>query len=158
MALVCAVACSGVSFIESQAVKYVRSQYSDFDRLIMCDVDTVTLGDNLDYRIEQARRNLEFASMMVRDHGGDYAQKEQEKEMAWVAALDSLKAVSGSVLNEPTAYNCCVAYNNPDNLVWVQLDKYGNLLAITKDKSKDFLLNPGEDVPGYLDVWRKYRK
>ena len=76
--------------------------------------------------------------------------------LAWVDALDSLKAATApEVLAGPVAFNCTVAYNHETNFVWVQLDPLGNLLGITKDRD-EFLLNPGGDVPGYFELWKKF--
>ena len=148
-------ACSGKDVIASRAEHFVRATYNDVDRVLSVKVDTVTYGDNLDYRVEQARHRMEFSSMMSRDYGGKIYEESLAKDKAWVAALDSLKDVSADVLGEATAFTCVVVYNNPSNLVWVQLDKYGNLLNITKEQEK-VLLNPGEDVPGYFETWGKY--
>ena len=148
-------ACSGKDVIASRAEHFVRATYNDVDRVLSVKVDTVTYGDNLDYRVEQARHRMEFSSMMSRDYGGKIYEESLAKDKAWVAALDSLKGVSEDVLGEATAFTCVVVYNNPSNLVWVQLDKYGNLLNITKEQEK-VLLNPGEDVPGYFETWVKY--
>ena len=129
MLLIC-VACGSES-ISQKAVRYARAQYSDFSKLIYVSVDTVTIGDNLDYRIEQAGR------LGPEDR---------------VEALDSLKASTDpAVLAKPTAYNCCVQYNYVGNFVWIQFDEFGNLLTISKDR-RNWLLNPGEDAPGYLDI------
>ena len=147
--------CSGKDVMASRAEHFVRSTYNDVDRVLSVKVDTVTYGDNLDYRMEQARHNMEFSAMMNRDYSGKAQEESLARDKAWVAALDSLKGVSGDILGDPAAYNCIVVYNNPSNLVWVQLDRYGNLLNITKDVEK-VLLNPGEDVPGYFEVWKKY--
>ena len=147
--------CTGKDVIASRAEHFVRSTYNDVDRVLSVKVDTVTYGDNLDYRMEQARHRMEFSAMMNRDYGGKAQEESLARDKAWVAALDSLKGVSGDILRDPAAYNCIVVYNNPSNLVWVQLDRYGNLLNITKDVEK-ILLNPGEDVPGYFDTWKKH--
>jgi len=124
--------CVGCSTdMSRQAVRYVKANYSDFDQLIYCSVDTVTIGDNLDYRIERAKIQ------------GPEGRAE---------ALDSLKAsLDPAILSKPTAYNCGVQYNRVGNIVWVQLDEYGKLLTISRDRH-DWLLNPGEDAPGYLDI------
>lgn len=150
-------ACSGGDFIASRAELFVRKTYNDVDRILSVGVDTVTYGDNLEYRIEMANRDVEFAERMFQSYPNERNEKDLMGRKAWVAALDSLKAVSGSVLDKPAAYNCIVVYNNPGNITWVQLDEYGNLQNITKEVEK-LLLNPGHDVPGYLDVWKKYRK
>lgn len=124
------VAC-GNEDIAQKAVRYARSQYSDFNQLILVSVDTVTLGDNLDYRIDQATR-----------FGPE----------GRVQALDSLRvSLDPAILARPTAYNCSVQYNSVGNFVWVQLDEAGNLLTISKDRH-NWLLNPGQDAPGYLDI------
>ena len=148
-------ACAGEETIESRAEHFVRTTYSDVDRVLSVRVDTVTLGDNMNYRIGQAERNKEFAAVMVRGFGGETYQESLDKETAWAAALDSLKDASAGILGEPAAYNCIVVYNNPSNLVWVQLDPDWNLLNITKDMNK-VLLNPGGDVPGYFELWKKF--
>ena len=151
--------CTGKDVIASRAEHFVRSTYNDVDRVLSVKVDTVTYGENLDYRMEQARHRMEFSAMMNRDYGGKAQEESLARDKAWVAALDSLKGVSGDILGDPAAYNCIVVYNdtgtNPGHIVWVQLDKYGNLLNITKEPEK-VLLNPGEDVPGYFDAWKKH--
>lgn len=124
-------ACAGEESIETKAVRYVRANYNDVSEIILCSVDTVTLGDNLEYRIDVAKR-----------FGPE----------GRATALDSLKASTDpAVLAKPTAYNCSVQYNSVGNIVWVQLDEFGNLLTISKDRH-DWLFNPGQDVPGYLDL------
>ena len=152
-------ACSGKDVIASRAEHFVRSTYNDVERIFSVKVDTVTYGENLDYRMEQARHSMEFSAMMNRDYGGKIYEESLAKDKAWVAALDSLKGVSGDILGEPTAFNCIVVYNDsgadPGHIVWVQLDEYGNLLNITKEPEK-VLLNPGGDVPGYFDTWKKH--
>lgn len=156
LAAVCLTACSGKDFIPSRAEHFVRRTYSDVDRIVYLRVDTVTFGDNLDYRIEQARRSMEFAAMMKRTYGGERYESDLAEEKAWVDALDSLKAATApEVLAGPVAFNCTVAYNHETNFVWVQLDPLGNLLGITKDRD-EFLLNPGGDVPGYFELWKKF--
>ena len=150
-------ACSGKDLIASRAEHFIRSTYNDVDRVLHVTVDTVTYGDNLDYRIERARHDMEFSATLFRDFGGEMYEKDLEKAKAWVDALDSLKSVSGDVLGEPAAFNCIASYNTPGNLVWVQLDKFGNLLNITKDVKK-ILFNPGSDAPGYLELWDKYHE
>ena len=142
-------ACSNKDVIASRAEHFVRSTYNDVDRVLSVKVDTVTYGDNLDYRIEQAKQRIDVV----------YGEEILAKNRAWVAVLDSLKEASGDILGQPTAFNCIVVYNDPGaspgHIVWVQLDKYGNLLNITKEPEK-VLLNPGEDVPGYFDAWKKH--
>ena len=94
-------ACSGKDVIASRAEHFVRSTYNDVDRIISVVVDTVTLGENLDYRIQQARHNMEFSAMMNRDYNGKIYEESLAKDRAWVAALDSLKAASADVLGTP---------------------------------------------------------
>lgn len=165
------VACSESDLIESRAKHFVRRTYNDVDRIIMVDIKPVTIGDNLDYRIERAAINKGYAESSLKTailsaeelkrYGYDYTSSVEEararlaEETAWCAALDSLKASLGEELNLVTAYNCAVAYNYPNNLVWVQIDKYGNLLKITKD-ARERLLNPGNDAPGYFELWKKH--
>lgn len=174
LAVLCAVSCSGGDFISRQAVRYTKSYYRDFDRLIMCSIDTVTLGDNLDYRREQASLHVRHSRLFLEEEesyleqmrklggGKDTSSLHEcrlslDKDTAWKSALDSLKgALSNDVLSSITAYNCCVAYNYPNNLVWVQLDANGRLLSITKDRRREWLLNPGEDVPGYFELWERF--
>ena len=154
LAVLVMAACSSGNDIKSKAESFVRSTYGDVDRILSVRVDTVTLGDNLDYRIQQTERNMEFAAMMFRDYGGETYEKDLNKYKDRISALDSLKAASADILGDPAAYNCIVVYNNPSNLVWVQLDPYGNLLNITKDMEK-ILINPGADVPGYVQIVSK---
>ena len=167
------VACSENNLIESRAKSFVRSTYNDVDRIIYVSIDTVTVGDNLDFRIKQAdlsrmqaetalQSTIHYAKEMER-YGANYtssiesATERLAEQTAWCAALDSLKASLGDELNEVAAYNCIVTYNRPGNMVWVQLDPFGRLLQISKDAGKR-LLNPGGDAPGYLDVWEKHRQ
>lgn len=155
LAVLLATACSGESTMASRAEHFVRSTYNDVDRILSVKVDTVTYGDNLDYRIERAQSNTEFAAHMFRTYKGEKDAEGLKDALAWEATLDSLKQAAGDILEEPAAYSCIVTYNRPGNLVWVQLDKSGNLLNVTKDVDK-ILINPGDDVPGYLDAYRKH--
>lgn len=147
--------CSGKDTIASRAEHFVRVTYGDVDRILHVKVDTVTYGDKLDERMEQARRSMEFSAMMKRSYSGDVRDESFAKDKAWVEALDSLKGASGDILGDPAAFTCVVVYNNPSNLVWVQLDRHGNLLNITKEIGK-LLMNPGDDVPGYAEAWEKH--
>lgn len=155
--------CSQESIIRSNAKSFVRSTYNDVDRIIYVSIDTVTIGDNLDYRIERAAINKGYAESSLKSailsaeemkrYGYDYtssvksATERLAEQTAWCAALDSLKASLGDELNEVAAYNCIVTYNRPGNMVWVQLDPFGRLLQISKDAGER-LLNPGRDAPG----------
>lgn len=155
-----AVACGHSTDIGDIAKRYVRANYPDCREVVYCNIDTVTYGDNLEWRISQATRSVESAESQVEylkrtRLSASMLEKEQktlEIRKRTLVSLDSLKAVSGDILSQATAYLVCIAYNTPTNLVWVQLDKQGNLLKISKDRAK-MLINPGEDVPGYLEVW-----
>ncbi len=171
--------CSGGDFIRSRAEHFVRSTYPDVDRILHYSVDTITLGDNMNYRIEQSKENLKHAEFnleysersaernrrggLMSVYASDTARVRQNREevarqTARLQALDSLLAnTAQDVLDAPAAYQCCIAYNTPDNLVWLQLDPYGNLLVISKDILKLYY-NPGGDVPGYLEVNDRFRK
>ena len=172
------IACSDDDFIRTNAERYVRKTYSDVDRILYYSVDTVTYGMNLDHRIEQRKRGIESYEGFVKDaksRAEEYKrvsylkdlyedqikdmekwQKKVDSEKACLAALDSLKNTSSQdVLNHATAFTCCLAYNVPSNLVWVQLDENGNLLKISKDLAEMFL-NPGDDIPGYLEINRRF--
>lgn len=171
--------CSGGDFIRSRAEHFVRSTYPDVDRILYYSIDTITLGDNMNYRIEQANERVKMAEsalehakwtaeMNRRDgfkslYASDTArvreyQEDVDRETARLQALDSLLAnTSQEVIDKPAAYKCCVAYNDPANLVWLQLDPYGNLIMITKDILKLYF-NPGNDLPGYFEVNDRFRK
>ena len=177
LALLAVVSCSisKEDFIKNRAIGYVKQVYKDYDKLIMYKVDTVTYGDNLDYRIEQADMSIKLAEglLSVQEsgarelarYGGDpdmerieETRQDVKREKDRAAALDSVKkALSPDVLNTPTAFTCCIAYNYPNNLVWVQVDTYGNLYVVDKNIEK-LLLNPGDDAPGYLEVNNRFRK
>lgn len=147
-------ACSMQDYIRANAEHYVRKTYSDVDRILYYSVDTVTIGDNLDHRIKQAQDLVES----YRTSSIQFLRDKVPVEEARLAALDSLKnALAPEILNHITAYDCCVAYNVPSNLVYVQLDEYGNLLNITKDIMKKFL-NPGQDAPGYFELNDRFWK
>lgn len=168
-------ACSGKDVITSRVKAYVHTAFNDVDRILTVKIDTVTVGDNLDYRIEQGRQNLQFAETLLENeernarelarYGGtpntsrlEDAKSNVEREKGRVAALDSLRnALAPDAIGETAAYFCCVAYNNPTNLVWVQVDPSGNLLAIDKDRMK-MLINPGKDAPGYQEINERFRK
>lgn len=142
--------CSGGDFIRSRAEHFVRRTYPDVDRILYYSVDTITLGDNMNYRIEQAQRLVKEAGWMDNE--------DLDRETARLHALDSLLAATPQdVIDTPTAYQCCIAYNVPSNLVWVQLDTYGNLLQISKDMMQLYL-NPGEDLPGYFEVNKRFSR
>lgn len=178
-AALAAIACSYEDFIRANAEKYVRKVYPDVDRILHYSVDTVTIGDNMDYRIQMWQDRVDrqmgfakdFEKIAEEDKRLRYIDayesaresqmkflREAEKIQKELNALDSLKqTLSPEVLNHATAFTCCIAYNVPSNLVWIQLDEYGNLLKISKDKL-DLFLNPGADAPGYLDLIQSFSK
>ena len=171
--------CSGGDLIRSRAEHFARSTYPDVDKILYCRVDTITLGDNMNHRIEQAKESVKHAESFLesaersaernrRDgfktlYSSDTARISEykadvERETARLRALDSLlAATSQEVIDTPAAYQCCIAYNDPSNLVWVQLDPYGNLIQISKDMMQLYI-NPGEDLPGYLEVNRRFSR
>lgn len=170
--------CSGGGLIRSRAEYFVRRTYPDVDRILYYRVDTITLGDNMNYRIEQAKERVKMAEsalkhakwtaeMNRRDgfkslYASDTArvreyQEDVDRETARLQALDSLLAnTAQEVIDTPAAYKCCIAYNDPANLVWLQLDPYGNLIMITKDILKLYY-NPGNDLPGYMDIYDRFK-
>lgn len=149
LALLITAACSPGDFIRSRAESFVRSTYSDVDRILYYKVDTVTNRDNLNYRIEQAEMWVRSSSL----YDPSKAKKEQDR---LDALRDLLKTIDQSKLDDIAAFNCTMAYNSPSNLVWVQLDKIGNLLNITKDMNKVYL-NPGYDLEEYYEVNDRFR-
>lgn len=150
------VSCTGGDYIRSRAEHFVRSTYPDVDRILHYSVDTVTLGDNMNYRIEQAKDRLKRAQGLAESFPRQSYLDDVERESARLQALDSLlTSTSPDVLNTPAAYQCCIAYNTPTNLVWLQLDPYGNLLVISKDRMKMYF-NPGDDLPGYFEVNNRF--
>jgi hypothetical protein len=170
-------ACTTSSFDPAKkAARLVWRHYSDCREIIMIDVDTITLGDNLQYRIEQQKKNIEYAksnvnmyrrrirefwssSVIASGYRKDLHRADSvlNKEKLRLADLDSLKQATLDIANTPAAYLVCVAYNSPMNLVWVQLDEYGTLLAISK-RREDLYLNPGRDMPGYFEITQKHAK
>ena len=141
---------------------YVKAAYPDYRNTIYCKVDTVTYGDNLNYRIEVVQRRID-EDLSNLDYykrwGGTFSKdritsltKSLESNEKRLAALDSLRQNS-DLLNHPTAYTVCIAYNQPTNFVWVQMDEYFELLKISK-RLEDMYYNPGNDVPGYLEIIR----
>ena len=170
--------CSGGDFIRSRAEHFVRSTYPDVDRILYYSVDTITLGDNMNYRIEQQKESVKMAESALehaklsadrnrRDgfrslYASDTArvrkcQEDVDRQTARLKALDSLLAnTAQEVIDTPAAYKCCIAYNDPANLVWLQLDPYGNLIVITKDIMKLYY-NPGNDLPGYMDIYDRFK-
>lgn len=163
--------------ITSEAVRLVKKNYRDCNRIIMVDVDTITLGDNLDYRIKNTQRHIHECEMEVGQYRreiefykkqGRYSKSIVEMyqkhlaradstlslEVEFLRCLDSLKLATLDIAGTPTAYQVCVAYNYPDNLVWIQLNEFATPLKISKIQS-DMLLNPGKDMPGYLELLDK---
>ena len=147
-------ACNRGDFIKSQAKNYAVANYGKLGKSPQVTVTPVTIGDNLDYRIEQGRSNQEFAAMLLRDFG--HGEEDLARITARTAALDSLKGALGDdVLSEITAYDCVVAYETGDT-VWVQMTPTGILLRITRDAKKRFV-NPGEDAPGYAEINDRFK-
>lgn len=157
-------ACSCGYNAEHMADLYVKANYSDYRETVYCRVDTVTYGDNLNYRIEQQTQRLQddqresqrvkantFLTNDMKAHQLKTLSDSIEKREKVLAGLDSLRNNAGELLNHATAYTVCIAYNQPTNLVWVQMDEEYNLLVIAKTMNK-LLLNPGNDIPGYLEV------
>lgn len=167
------VACSSPS-IEKQAASIVRKAYGG-TQLLHVSVDTVTLGDNLDYRIEQARRQASSDSADVRRQqryvnefrGTSFAKSYNEylkdaesklsESLQKVADLDSLKRARLDIADTPAAYQCCVIFDDPMNIVWLQLSPDGKVLKMSRSLN-DLYLNPGADMPGYLDLVLKSTK
>ncbi|MBR4805877.1 MAG: hypothetical protein IK042_05200 [Bacteroidales bacterium] len=169
-------ACSTGDIITDKAVRLVKSHYRDCETILMVDVDTVTLGHNLDYRIEYVKRHVheqeeEVARLkkeiayykklggwasFVKMYQSDLARADStlQLERDFLHGLDSLKQATLDIADTPTAYQVCVAYNFPSNLVWIQLDESARLLKISKN-NMDMLLNPGQDMPGYLKLLDK---
>jgi hypothetical protein len=145
-----AAACSPGDFIRSRAESFVRSTYSDVDRILYYKVDTVTNRDNLNYRIEQAERTIRSYSTL----GIGNVDNERKRLEAIRGLLDTIEPER---LDDIAAFSCTIAYNSPSNLVWVQLDKVGNLLNITKDRNKVYL-NPGYDLEEYYEVNDRFMK
>lgn len=170
-------ACITSSFDPAKkAARLVWSHYSDCREILMIDVDTITLGDNLEYRIKQQQRDVEYTEADVNRYKGYIKEFRNNRRIAneyrrdlhkadsilsrkklRLSALDSLKAATLDIANTPAAYLVCVAYNSPTNLVWVQLDEYGTLLVISK-RREDLYLNPGRDMPGYFEITQKHAR
>lgn len=165
------VSCSQPSF-QDKAISIVRHRFPECEKILSVQVDTITFGMNLDYRINQfeddkqmaEREAKEFLSTykeFVQMGGRSVAQSykdhsdEAKNRANWyqlvIDALDSLKLANTDILDTPTAYQYCIAYNYPSNLVWVQLAADGTLLKVSSSL-RDMLLNPGDDVPGYYDL------
>lgn len=109
-----------------------RQACPDFGDIIHVGIDTVTYGDNLDYRISHFADN----PRMLR-------------------ALDSLKDASRDILDTPVAYTYTIQYDHVGNFVFVQIDDRNKVLMATRDR-RELFLNPGRDIPGYFEVWDKF--
>lgn len=168
-------ACSQPFNPAKKAARLVFRHYPDCEKILMVDVDTVTLGDNLEYRIKQQQEEVEYAENDVRMYrrwvkefrstksvADDYRKRLHDadsilnRKKLRLSALDSLKAATLDIADMPTAYQVCVAYNYPSNLVWIQMDEDGTLLKISKS-IMDLFFNPGGDMPGYFEIIEKYR-
>ena len=163
--------------IEEKAIRLVKEHYPDCERIVHVSTDTITLGNNLAYRMKQQEQSISFAKMYVDDYrywadeyernpySQSYAKEYREKqrdaeeklqfEEGWLAALDSLRSATLDIADTPAAYTVWVQYNYVGNFVWVQLSANGDLLVITKN-NRNLLLNPGGDMPGYYDLYCKY--
>lgn len=148
--------------IKRTAERYAMQYFPSYGQIISYHIDTVTLGDNLAYRKERAQESLRMdESLYDLNKKSPYPIKSALEEEAkridrdkrWLAALDSLEAANADILDQVTAYTCHFNFVTA-NTAWVQLDKYGNPLLITDRREKVFL-NPGEDVPGYYELWQK---
>lgn len=167
-------ACTSSFEPATRAEGYVWRNYPDCKKIIMVSVDTITLGDNLEYRINQQKRHIEYAKSQVRLYEGLAREFKQTRALATIynnelhtadsalnierrmlAGLDSLKRVTSDIADTPAAYEVCVAYNSPGNLVWIQLNADGTLLKMSKTRT-DMLLTPGADMPGYFDIYRRF--
>ena len=170
---VIACACSKPFDPAKKATDLVRRNYPDCEKIIMVKVDTVTLGENLQYRIERQKGFVKDAEADVARYSGYVKEFRSSKSIAasyrqalhhadsvlnkrrqLLFALDSLKDATLDMANTPAAYQVCVAYNYPNNLVWIQLDYDGTLLKMSKRMS-DLLFSPGRDMPGYLEVLKQ---
>ena len=147
-----------------KAERLVRANYRDCEKIVYVSVDTITLGDNLQYRIEQQERyvkNAESDVKMYRRLGAGYGKyihgADSTLDMARkrLAALDSLKQSTLDIANTPAAYQVCVAYNHPNNLVWIQLTTDCTLLKMSK-RREELFLNPGSDMPGYYEIYERF--
>ena len=170
------VGCSAANNPAKKAEALVWKNYRDCEKIIMVDVDTITLGDNLDYRIEQHKRHVEESESEVKMYKRyvkefksskmlveSYKKQLHKADSSLIIAkrkladLDSLKLATLDISGIPAAYQVCVAYNSPSNLVWIQMDADGTLLKMTKNRSELFF-NPGSDMPGYFEILDRYRK
>ncbi len=170
--------CSHGDPIVDKAVRLVKSNYRDCEKIIFVKVDTVTLGDNLKYRMEQNERNIKDDESWVsiyQDRIQEYrrygssakrlidgaiadlskADSTLNMDRLRLAALDSLRLATLDIAERPTAYRVCVSYNQPTNFVWVQLAADGTFLKMSKDMN-DLYLNPGEDMPGYFEIYERF--
>ena len=172
--------CLGEDGIEETASRLIRRNYPDCQKIISINVDTVTFGDNLAYRIKQAAQSTDMARSMVEMYEDDImefsrygksgksfvdarrkdlaaADSTLSLALAWQAALDSLKHETADIADTPVAYTICAQYNYVGNFVWIQLATDGTVLKISK-RIEDMLLNPGYDMPGYYDLYCRYHR
>ena len=156
------------------------ANYRDCEKIVYMNIDTVTFGDNLEYRISQADNDIQYKKGQVqlyKDYIKEFkrygrsakrvvdgyqidlqkADSALTRAFAWRHALDSLKQATLDITTTATAYTINVQYNYVGNMVWVQLAEDGTFLAMSK-RQEDLLLNPGEDMPGYFDLYMKYHK
>ena len=172
--------CSHSVSIEDKAIGLVKNNYRDFEKVIFVKVDTITLGDNLSYRMQQNEHSIKFGEMQVKSHQDRIKEYEKygasaksmidgatedlrkaesllNRERERLNALDSLRLATLDKAAIPAAYQVCVAYNYPTNFVWIQLAPDGTLLKMSKNR-EDLFFNPGEDMPGYFEIWERFYK
>ena len=167
------VACTSTFNPAKKAERLVWANYRDCEKILMVDVDTITLGQNLQYRIDRQKliiqeresdvhmykelvKEFRNSPKLASDYRGGLhcADSILQKEKRRLTSLDSLKMATLSIANTPAAYQACVCYNYIGNFVWVQLELNGKVLAISK-RQGDMLLNPGKDMPGYIEIITK---
>ena len=170
-------ACTTSSFDPAKkAERLVWRHYSDCREILMVDVDTVTLGDNLKFHIERQQESVRRSERDVKMYKGLVKEFRSSKvaassyrkylhradsilnvEKLRLADLDSLRRATLDIADTPAAYQVCVAYNSPTNLVWIQFGEDGELLAMSK-RMEDLYIKIGHDVPGYLETVLKHIK
>lgn len=164
--------CSADALKLSLVKTYARRVAPDLDKIVYVSIDTVTYADNLEYRIESLRREIQFDSLEIVHQkfnlvysslreSAEKRIKELEQKMAknkaFINSLDSLGKAHSDIMFTAVAYTYDIQYNYVGNFVWVQIDSQNNLLKATKDPM-EVLLNPGGDVPGYMDLVLNYSK
>ena len=174
------IGCTHSETLQEKAVRLVSTNYPDCEKIVHIGIDTVTFGDNLDFRINQANNDVKYRNGQVemyenyikefKRYGSsaksivDGYKKDLHRAdsilahaLAWRCALDSLKQATVDIANTPTAYTINIQYNYIGNMVWVQLANDGTFLKMSKNHN-ELLLNPGEDMPGYFETYKKYHE